>query len=162
MKVDYIEIRENVLPKNIGSKYTRKAFKHFGILLASAALVFFVVYSFLRERNETAGTIVILIVAALEFIYLHYINVNYCEHSYRLHWNYDRFSKTLAQYGIDDPDAFAKNIEILEGYFRFRGSESERREEINRLLGIFYGETEAKEDDEKLLGMLSRGDADGK
>ena len=63
MKVDYIEIRENVLPKNIGSKYTRKAFKHFGILLASAALVFFVVYSFLRERNETAGTIVILIVA---------------------------------------------------------------------------------------------------
>jgi hypothetical protein len=162
MKVDYIEIRENVLPKNIGSKYTRKAFKHFGILLASAALVFFVVYSFLRERNETAGTIVILIVAALEFIYLHYINVNYCEHSYRLHWNYDRFSKTLAQYGIDDPDAFAKNIEILEDYFRFRGSESERREEINRLLGIFYGETEAKEDDEKLLGMLSRGDADGK
>lgn len=162
MKVDYIEIRENVLSKNIGSKYTRKAFKHFGILLASAALVFFVVYSFLRERNETAGTIVILIVAALEFIYLHYINVNYCEHSYRLHWNYDRFSKTLAQYGIDDPDAFAKNIEILEDYFRFRGSESERREEINRLLGIFYGETEAKEDDEKLLGMLSRGDADGK
>ena len=162
MKVDYIEIRENVLPKNIGSKYTRKAFKHFGILLASAALVFCVVYSFLRERNETAGTIVILIVAALEFIYLHYINVNYCEHSYRLHWNYDRFSKTLAQYGIDDPDAFAKNVEILENYFRFRGNKTEREDEINRLLGIFYGETEAKEDDEKLLGMLSRGDTDGK
>ena len=162
MKVDYIEIRKNVLPKSIGSKYTRKAFKHFGILLASAALVFFVVYSFLSERNETAGTIVILIVAALEFIYLHYINVNYCEHSYRLHWNYERFSKTLAQYGIDDSDAFAKNVKTLEDYFMFRGSESDRREEINRLLGIFYGETEAKEDDEKLLGMLSRGDADGK
>ena len=162
MKVDYIEIRENVLPKNIGSRYTKKAFKHFGILLASAALVFFFVYSFLRERNEMAGTIVILIVAALEFIYLHYINTAFCEHSYRLHWNYDKFSKTLARYGIDDPDAFAKNVEILENYFRFRGNETEREDEINRLLGIFYGETEAKEDDEKLLGMLSRGEKNEK
>lgn len=162
MKVDYIEIRENVLPKSIGSRYARKAFKHFVILLASAALVFFAVHSFLRERNETAGTIVILIVVALECIYLHYINTNFCEHSYRLHWNYDKFSKTLAQYGIDDPDAFAKNVKILEDYFRFRGNETDRRDEINRLLGIFYGETEAKEDDEKLLGMLSRGDENEK
>ena len=162
MKVDYIEIRENVLPKNIGSRYTKKAFKHFGIFLASFALSTFAVYSFIKERSETAGIFVMLIIVVSEMIYLHYINVNYCEHSYRLHWNYERFSKTLAQYGIDDPDAFAKNIEILEDYFRFRGSESERREEINRLLGIFYGETEAKEDDEKLLGMLSRGDADEK
>lgn len=162
MKVDYIEIRESVLPKSMGSRYTKKAFKHFGILLASAALLIFAISSFLKEKNETAGTIVMLVVVVLEFIYLHYINTNFCEHSYRLHWNYDIFSKTLAQYGIDDPDAFAKNVKILEDYFRFRGNETERRDEVNRLLGIFYGETEAKEDDEKILGMLSRGDGNGK
>lgn len=162
MKVDYIEIRENVLPKSRGSRYTKKALKHFGIILASAALSIFAVHSFLEERNETAGAIVMLIVVALEFIYLHYINTTFCEHSYRFHWNYDRFSKTLAQYGIDDPDTFAENVEILEEYFKFRGSDSDRRDEVNRLLGIFYGETEAKEDDEKLLGMLKRGDGNGK
>mgnify|MGYP000928471152 CR=1 FL=1 len=162
MKVDYIEIRESVLPKSMGSRYTKKAFKHFGILLASAALAIFAAHSFLGERNEMAGGIVMIIVVALEFIYFHYIDINYCEHSYRLHWHYDIFSGTLAQYGIDDPDAFAENVKILENYFRFRGSESERREEVNRILGIFYGETEAKEDDEKLLGMLKRGERNEK
>lgn len=162
MKVDYIEIRESVLPKSMGSRYTKKAFKHFGILLASAAFLIFAISSFLKEKNETAGTIVMLVVVVLEFIYLHYINTNFCEHSYRLHWNYDRFSETLAQYGIDDPDAFANNVEVLENYFRFRGSVSEREAEANRLLGIFYGEVEAKDDDEKLLGMLKRGEPNEK
>lgn len=162
MIVDYIKIRENVLPRSIGSRYTRKAFKHFGILLASAALLIFATFSFFSKRNETAEAIVMLIVVALESIYLHYINTTFCEHSYRLHWNYDRFSKTLAQYGIDDSDTFAENVKILEDYFRFRGNETDRRDEINRLLGIFYGETEAKEDDEKLLGMLKRGEPNEK
>ena len=162
MIVDYIKIRENVLPRSIGSRYTRKAFKHFGILLASAALLIFATFSFFSKRNETAEAIVMLIVVASESIYLHYINTTFCEHSYRHHWNYDRFSKTLAQYGIDDSDTFAENVKILEDYFRFRGNETDRRDEINRLLGIFYGETEAKEDDEKLLGMLKRGEPNEK
>lgn len=162
MKVDYIKIRENVLPRSMGSRYTKKSFKHFGILLASAVFLIFAIYSFFSERNETAEAIAMLIVVALESIYLHYINTTFCEHSYRLHWNYDRFSKTLARYGIDNPDAFAKNVEILEEHFRFRGSEAEIRDEVNRLLGIFYGEVQANEDDEKLLGMLSRGDGDEK
>ena len=169
MKVDYIEIRESVLPKSIGARYKKGALKHFAIFLTifltSAVSILYIAHLFPESAKiwaEIFMATAAVIIISLESLYMDYIKKHFLEQSYKVHWNYDRFSKTLAQYDIDDPDAFAKNVEVLENYFRFRGNETERRDEINRLLGIFYGENEAKEDDEKLLGMLSRGDADGK
>ena len=154
MKVDYIEIRDNVLPKSKGGIYKKGAWKHLAVLGITSTV--FAAVLFCLNLSETVTGFGLLIIVLLESAYYAYISGNFAEHSYKVHWNYSRFSKTLAQYGIDDPDAFAKNIEILKDYFRFRGNKTDRRDEINRLLGIFYGETEAKEEDEKLLGMLSR------
>lgn len=165
MKVDYIEIKDSVLPKSIGARYKKGATKHFviftAIFLTAAVSILYIAHLFPEERITWAeifmGTAAVIIIF-LETSYLDYIEKHFLERSYRLNRHYDIFSQILARYGIDDPDAFAKNVKTLEDYFMFRGSESERREEVNRLLGIFYGEAEAKEDDEKLLGMLSRGD----
>lgn len=112
--------------------------------------------------STVAGFGLLAIIVPGIIYYDHYIDKNFLERSYKFNPSYSGFSETLAMYGIDDPDAFAENVKILENYFRFRGNETERRDEINRLLGIFYGETEAKEDDEKLLGMLKRGERNEK
>lgn len=169
MKVDYIEIRESVLPQSIGARYKKGAAKHFviftAIFLTAAVSMLYIAHLFPEERIIWAeifmGTAAIIIIF-LETSYLDYIGKHFLERSYRFHKDYDSFSKTLAQYGIDDPDAFAENVKTLKDYFRFRGSEGEKRDEINRLLGIFYGEVQAKEDDEKLLGMLKRGEPNEK
>lgn len=160
MKVDYIEIRENVLPKSKESNFRKGAGKHLAVLVT--ALIICIGVLFHLNPSEIGAGFGLFVIFLLLSPYYGYISKNFIERSYKLHWNYDKFSKTLARYGIDDPDAFAKNVKILEDYFRFRGNGTERRDEVNRLLGIFYGETEAREDDEKLLGMLSRGDGDGK
>lgn len=160
MKVDYIEIRESVLPKSKGSKFRKGAVKHLAVLVT--ALIICIGVLFCLNLSEIGAGFGLFIIVLLLSPYYGYISENFLERSYKLHWNYDRFSETLAQYGIDDPDAFAKNVEILEEYFRFRGSEAEIRDEVNRLLGIFYGEVQAKEDDEKLLGMLKRGEGNEK
>lgn len=169
MKVDYIEIRENVLPKRIGARYKKGVLKHFAIFLTifltSAVSILYIAHLFPESRKiwaEIFMSTAAVIIISLESLYMDYIKKHFLEQSYKVHWNYDRFSKTLAQYGIDDPDAFVENVKILENYFRFRGNEIERRNEINRILGIFYGEAEALEDDEKLLGMLNRGEKNEK
>lgn len=160
MKVDYIEIRESVLPKSKGSKFRKGAVKHLAVLVT--ALIICIGVLFCLNLSEIGAGFGLFIIVLLLSPYYGYISKNFLERSYKLHWNYDRFSETLAQYGIDDSDAFAENVKALENYFRFRGNETDRRDEINRLLGIFYGEAEAKEDDEKLLGMLKRGEPNEK
>lgn len=161
MKVDYIEIRENVLPKSKGSKFRKGAGKHLAVL-AAALIICIGVLSCLNPSEIGAGFGLFIIVLLLS-PYYGYISKNFLERSYKLHWNYDRFSGALADYGIYDPDLFAENVEILENYFRFRGNETDRRDEINRLLGIFYGEAgKSQEDDEKILGMLRKDDGNGK
>ena len=161
MKVDYIEIRESVLPKSIGARYKKGVGKH--LIILSVMAIICIVSVFCLKAGEIVKGFITATVLILAVVYENYINKHFIERSYKVHRHYDYFSsQILAQYGIDDPDAFAENVKILENYFRFRGKGTEREDEINRLLGIFYGETEAKEDDEKLLGMLSRGDADGK
>lgn len=160
MKVDYIEIRENVLPKSLGARYRKGAGKHHALLTVMAIIC--IVTAFCLKIGEIVNGFIAITALVLAVVYHEYICKHFLERSYKVHWNYDIFSETLAQYGIDDPDAFAKNVEVLENYFRFRGNETDRRDEINRLLGIFYGENEAKEDDEKLLGMLKRGEANEK
>ena len=160
MKVDYIEIRESILPKSKGSKFRKGAGKHHALLTVMAIIC--IMATFCLRIGEIVNGFIAITALVLAVVYLEYISKHFLERSYKVHRYYDYFSQILAQYGIDDPDAFAENVEILENYFRFRGNEIERRNEINRLLGIFYGEAEAKEDDEKLLGMLSRGDTDGK
>lgn len=160
MKVDYIKIRDSVLPKGLGTRYRKGAGKHFALLAVMAVIC--IVSVFCLNFSEIVKGFIAVTVLILAVVYEDYICKHFIERSYKVHWNYDRFSETLAQYGIDDPDAFAENVKILKGYFRFRGSEAERRDEINRLLGIFYGEVQAKEDDEKLLGMLKRGEGNEK
>lgn len=160
MKVDYIEIRENVLPKSKESKFKKGAGKHLAVLVT--ALIICIGVLFRLNPSEIGAGFGLFIILLLLSPYYGYISKNFLERSYKFHWTYDRFSETLAQYGIDDPDAFVENVKILKDYFRFRGSEAERQDEINRLLGIFYGEVQAKEDDEKLLGMLKRGEGNEK
>lgn len=160
MKVDYIEIRESVLPKSKGSKFRKGAVKHLAALVT--ALIICIGVLFCLNPSEIGAGFGSFIIVLLLSPYYGYISENFLERSYKLHWNYDRFSETLARYGIDDSDAFAENVKALENYFRFRGNETDRRDEINRLLGIFYGEAEAKEDDEKILGMLKRGEPNEK
>ena len=79
MKVDYIEIRENVLPKSMGSRYKKGAGKH--LIILSVMAIICIVSVFCLKAGEIVKGFIAATVLILALVYENYISKHFIERS---------------------------------------------------------------------------------